>query len=61
MITKYQWFLKIIQPPSGGLDFYDFHHWFSINATTHSTDCNEFDVKFIIHLLSKLKKLNYKN
>ena len=24
MITKYEWFLKIIQPPLGGLDFYDF-------------------------------------
>ena len=24
MITKYWWFLKIIQPPSDGLDFYDF-------------------------------------
>ena len=24
IITKYRWFLKIIQPPSGGLDFYNF-------------------------------------
>ena len=24
MITIYWWFLKIIQPPSGKLDFYDF-------------------------------------
>ena len=24
MITKYWWFLKIIQLRSGGLDFYDF-------------------------------------
>ena len=60
MITKYQWFLKIIRPSSGRLDFYDFHCRFSINATTHITDRNEFDVKFIIHPSNKLKKLNYK-
>ena len=40
MITKYQWFLKIIQPHLGGLDFYNFHHRFLIDATTHITDCN---------------------
>ena len=61
MIFKYQWLLKIIQPLSGKLDFYDFHCRFSINAITHITDRNEFDVKFIIYPLSKLKKLNYKN
>ena len=61
MIIKYWWFLKIIQLPSGGLDFYNFHRQFSIDAITHITDCNEFDVKFIIYPLSKLKKLNYKN
>ena len=60
MITKYQWFLKSILPSSGGLDLYDFHSQFSIDATTHITDCNKFDIKFIIHLSSKLKKLNYK-
>ena len=60
MITQYQWFLKIIQPSSGGLDFYDFYWQFLIDATTHITYRNEFDVKFIFHLLSKLKKLNYK-
>ena len=61
MIIKYPWFLKIIQPPSGKLDFYDFYRRFSIDATIHITDHNEFDIKFINHPLSKLKKVNYKN
>ena len=61
MITKYWWFLKIIQSSSGRLDLYDFHHRFSIDATTYITDCNQFNIKFIIHLLSKQKKLNHKN
>lgn len=39
-------------------NFYDFHRRFSIDATTQIIDCNEFDVKFIIHRLSKLKKHN---
>ena len=52
--------MKIIQPLSGELDFDDFHRQFSIDATTHITDCNKFDIKFIIYPLSKLKKLNYK-
>ena len=60
MINKYRWFLKIIQPPSGGLDFYDFYCQFSIDANTYITDCNKFDIKFILHSSSKLKKLNYK-
>ena len=60
MITKYWWFLKIIQPPSGGLDFYDFYRRFSIDVTTHITYHNKFDIKFIIYLSNKLKKLNYK-
>lgn len=41
-------------------DFYDFHYQFLIDIITHITDCNKFDVKYIIHLSSKLKKLNYK-
>ena len=45
---------------SSGLNFYDFHRRFLIVATTHITDRNKFNIKFIIYLLSKLKKLNYK-
>ena len=60
MITKYWWFLKIIQPFSSKLDFYEFYRRFLIDTTTYIPDCNEFDVKFIIHPSSKLKKLNYK-
>ena len=60
IITKYQWFFKIIWLPLTGLNFYDFYYQFSIDAITHITDCNKFDVKFIILLLSKLKKPNYK-
>lgn len=42
------------------INFYNFHHQFSIDAIIHITDCNKFDIKFIIYLLSKKKKLNYK-
>lgn len=42
-------------------DFYDFHRRFLICATiTRIIDCNDFDIQFIIYLLSKLKKQNYK-
>ena len=40
--------------------FYDFHRWFSIEATTQIIDCNKFDVKFIIYQLSKLNNFNYR-
>ena len=41
-------------------NFYNFHYQSWINATTQINDHNEFDVKFIIPQLRKLKKLNYK-
>ena len=47
-------------PVLGRVDFYDFYCQFLVNVTTYITDHNKFDVKFIIYLLSKLKKLNYK-
>lgn len=40
----------------GSVDFYDFHCLFSIKATTYIIDSNEFDINFIITLLSKLIK-----
>ena len=52
MITKYWWFLKVIQPFSGGLDVYNFHHQFSIDAITHLTDYNILYI--IINLMSSL-------
>ena len=33
MIFKDQWFLKIILPAMGALDFYNIHHGFSIVVT----------------------------
>lgn len=42
------------------MNFYNFYCWFLINPTTYITDCNKFDIKLIIHPLSKLKILNYK-
>lgn len=40
-------------------NFHDFHRWFLIDITTQIINCNEFDIKFIIYQLNKLKKLNY--
>ena len=40
--------------------FYNFHCQFSIDAITQVTNCNKFDMKFIIHQLSNLKKLKYR-
>ena len=68
MMTKYQWFLKIIRLPLDlkwaeflwlSLPIFNWRYY-SYYWLQYITNYNGFDIKFIFYLLSKLKKLIYK-